>query len=264
MANMSHELRTPLNSILILSEMLETPDDNTLAEEQQEFARIIHSSGQDLLKLINDILDLSKVEVGKLKIQFDEMNMSEVPELLHQNFDHVAVKKGLTFNVEKDSNVPNILFTDHQRFQQILKNLLSNAFKFTHEGAISVHIKNAEKERINKLVHTEITDEWVEISVKDTGIGISKEKQRLIFEAFQQGDGATERKYGGTGLGLSISRELAKLLGGWVFVKSEEGKGSIFTLLIPNLPSGIDVSLAEEVDASLLTAVSDENRLRKK
>lgn len=264
MANMSHELRTPLNSILILSEMLETPDDNTLAEEQQEFARIIHSSGQDLLKLINDILDLSKVEVGKLKIQFDEMNMSEVPELLHQNFDHVALKKGLTFNVEKDSNVPNILFTDHQRFQQILKNLLSNAFKFTHEGAISVHIKNAEKERIKKLVHTEITDEWVEISVKDTGIGISKEKQRLIFEAFQQGDGATERKYGGTGLGLSISREFAKLLGGWVFVKSEEGKGSIFTLLIPNLPSGIDVSLAEEVDASLLTAVSDENEVPEK
>ncbi|MGE7621509.1 response regulator [Viridibacillus sp. NPDC096237] len=264
MANVSHELRTPLNSILILSEMLETPDDNTLAEEQQEFARIIHSSGQDLLKLINDILDLSKVEVGKLKIQFDEMNMSEVPELLHQNFDHVALKKGLTFNVEKDSNVPDIVFTDQQRLQQILKNLLSNAFKFTYKGAISVHIKIAEKERINKLVHTEITDEWVEISVKDTGIGISKEKQRLIFEAFQQGDGATERKYGGTGLGLSISREFAKLLGGWVFVKSEEGKGSIFTLLIPNLPNGIDVPLAEEVDSSVLTAVTDENEVPEK
>ncbi|MGF9977931.1 response regulator [Viridibacillus arvi] len=264
MANMSHELRTPLNSILILSEMLETPDDNSLDEEKQEFARIIHSSGQDLLKLINDILDLSKVEVGKLKVQFDEMNMSEVPELLHQNFDHVALKKGLNFTVEKDENVTNIFFTDQQRFQQILKNLLSNAFKFTHEGTISVHIKNAEKENIKKLAHTEITDEWVEISVIDTGIGISNEKQKIIFDAFQQGDGATERKYGGTGLGLSISQEFAKLLGGWVFVDSEEGKGSNFTLLLPNLPSGIDLPLDEEVDSSMLTVATNENVVTEK
>lgn len=238
MANMSHELRTPLNSILILSEMLSDPNDSKLNEEQQEFARVINSSGQDLLTLINDILDLSKVEVGKLEVVFDEMNLSELPELLHRNFDHVAKKKNIDFIIEKSKNVPDIFFTDEQRFQQILKNLLSNAFKFTEKGSVSVQIKKADEENVAQWIQTKGASNWVEIKVTDTGIGISKEKQKLIFEAFQQGDGATMRKYGGTGLGLSICREFAKLLGGWVIVDSEEGQGSTFTFFIPSMPEG--------------------------
>ncbi|PEJ31378.1 hybrid sensor histidine kinase/response regulator [Peribacillus butanolivorans] len=238
MANMSHELRTPLNSILILSEMLSDPNDSKLNEEQQEFARVINSSGQDLLTLINDILDLSKVEVGKLEVVFDEMNMSELPELLHRNFDHVAKKKNIDFLINKDKNVPDIFFTDEQRFQQILKNLLSNAFKFTEKGSVSVQIKKADEENVAQWIQTKGASNWIEINVADTGIGISKEKQKLIFEAFQQGDGATMRKYGGTGLGLSICREFAKLLGGWVIVDSKEGRGSTFTFFIPSMPEG--------------------------
>ncbi|MBA9028795.1 response regulator [Peribacillus huizhouensis] len=241
LANMSHELRTPLNSILILSEML-SDQESTLSEEQQDFAKVIHSSGQDLLSLINDILDLSKVEVGKMDVVFDEMNVSELPELLTQNFEHIAQKKGLEFNVIKDGNVPDIFFTDQQRLQQILKNLLSNAFKFTETGSISVHIKCAEEQELSKWVHTDGADGWLEVSIADTGIGIPKSKQQLIFEAFQQGDGATMRKYGGTGLGLSICREFAKLLRGWLIVDSEEGEGSVFTLFLPSLPGGIEES----------------------
>ncbi|MFD0051838.1 response regulator [Actinomycetes bacterium NPDC127524] len=239
LANMSHELRTPLNSILILSEMLSDQGDSSLTSEQQEFARVIHSSGQDLLSLINDILDLSKVEVGKLDVVFDEMNVSELPELLKRNFDHVAHKKGISFKVTKDKNVPDIFFTDQQRFQQILKNLLSNAFKFTEKGTVQVTIKRAEEELVAQWVNTKGASSWLEINVTDTGIGISPEKQKIIFEAFQQGDGATMRKYGGTGLGLSICREFAKLLGGWIIVDSEEGEGSKFTLFIPSLPEGM-------------------------
>lgn len=249
MANMSHELRTPLNSILILSEMLSDPNDSKLNEEQQEFARVINSSGQDLLTLINDILDLSKVEVGKLEVVFDEMNMSELPDLLHRNFDHVAKKKNIDFIIEKDKNVPDIFFTDEQRFQQILKNLLSNAFKFTEKGSVSVQIKKADEENVAQWIQTKGANNWVEIKVTDTGIGISKEKQKIIFEAFQQADGATVRKYGGTGLGLSICREFAKLLGGWVVVDSEEGKGSTFTFFIPSMPEGFK-NVGEAIAAS--------------
>lgn len=250
LANMSHELRTPLNSILILSEMLSDPSEGSLTHEQQEFARVIHTSGNDLLSLINDILDLSKVEVGKLDVVFDEMNMGEVPELLKRNFDHVAARKGIQFTVNKDRNVPDIFFTDQQRFQQILKNLLSNALKFTESGSVSVNIRKAEEEKVAQWIHTEGAGGWLEITVSDTGIGISKEKQTIIFEAFQQGDGATMRKYGGTGLGLSICREFAKLLGGWVMVDSEEGKGSTFTLFIPSLPEGIKAIQVEEAAAA--------------
>lgn len=249
MANMSHELRTPLNSILILSEMLSDANDSKLNEEQQEFARVINSSGQDLLTLINDILDLSKVEVGKLEVVFEEMNMSELPDLLHRNFDHVAKKKDIDFIVNKDKDVPDIFFTDEQRFQQILKNLLSNAFKFTEKGSVSVRIKKADEEKVAQWIQTKGASNWVEINVKDTGIGISKEKQKLIFEAFQQGDGATMRKYGGTGLGLSICREFAKLLGGWVIVDSQEGQGSTFTFFIPSMPEGLK-NMGEAIAAS--------------
>ncbi len=240
LANMSHELRTPLNSILILSEMLSDQTETGLSSEQQEFARVINTSGQDLLSLINDILDLSKVEVGKLDVVFEETNLSELPDSLVRNFEHVAAKKGLDFTVKKDKNVPDIFFTDQQRFQQILKNLLSNAIKFTEKGSVSVHIKLAEEEKVAQFINTSGANNWVEIKVTDTGIGIPKEKQEQIFESFQQVNGATMRKYGGTGLGLSICREFAKLLGGWVIVDSEEGRGSEFTLFIPSLPQGVN------------------------
>ncbi|MDN4527529.1 CHASE3 domain-containing protein [Fictibacillus fluitans] len=234
LANMSHELRTPLNSILILSEMLAENSAKGLSSEDEEFARVIHSSGQDLLNLINDILDLSKVEAGKLEMHFSEVNMSELPSQLERNFGHMADKKGLTFEVKKDIDVPDIFYTDEKRFQQIIKNLLSNAFKFTEKGRVSLHIAK------DKALHPEVgADHWLKVSVKDTGIGIPKDKHDLIFEAFQQGDGATVRKYGGTGLGLSICLEFVKLLGGQLDLESEEGEGSTFTLYIPSLPNGL-------------------------
>ncbi|KZE64134.1 hybrid sensor histidine kinase/response regulator [Fictibacillus phosphorivorans] len=230
LANMSHELRTPLNSILILSEMLAENSSKSLSEEELEFAKVIHSSGQDLLNLINDILDLSKVEAGKLEIMLSEVNLSEFPSNLERNFTHIADQKGLNFTINVAPNVPTLLQTDEKRFQQIVKNLLSNAFKFTEKGSVSVSVKKVQTDVIYKGV-----DYWLEVAIKDTGIGIPKEKHELIFQAFQQGDGATIRKYGGTGLGLSISSEFAKLLGGRLQLQSEEGKGSTFKLLIPSI-----------------------------
>ncbi|OXS72508.1 hybrid sensor histidine kinase/response regulator [Lysinibacillus sp. KCTC 33748] len=239
LANMSHELRTPLNSILILSEMLAENSQNTLSEEEAEFAKVIHSSGGDLLALINDILDLSKVEAGKLDINFDEMNMSEVPVQIEQTFAPVAMKKNLQFYISKDENVVDIFYTDEQRFQQILKNLLSNAFKFTKQGSVHLDIKQLREEQLTNNMQ-DVSADWLEIRVSDTGIGIPKDKHQLIFESFQQADGATIRKYGGTGLGLSICKELARLLGGWISLQSNEGQGSTFTLTIPSLPNGIE------------------------
>ncbi|MDM5314971.1 ATP-binding protein [Fictibacillus sp. b24] len=230
LANMSHELRTPLNSILILSEMLAENSNKSLSDEELEFAKVIHSSGQDLLNLINDILDLSKVEAGKLEIMLSEVNLSEFPSNLERNFTHIADQKGLNFTINVAPDVPTILQTDEKRFQQIVKNLLSNAFKFTEKGSVSVSVKKVQTDVIYNGV-----DYWLEVSIKDTGIGIPKEKHELIFQAFQQGDGATIRKYGGTGLGLSISSEFAKLLGGRLQLQSEEGKGSTFKLLIPSI-----------------------------
>ncbi|QDQ00744.1 response regulator [Lysinibacillus fusiformis] len=238
LANMSHELRTPLNSILILSEMLAENSNDSLTEEEEEFANVIHSSGEDLLALINDILDLSKVEAGKLDIIFGEVNVSEVPLQLEQTFLPVAQKKKLEFHITTGKNVVDIFFTDEKRFQQILKNLLSNAFKFTEQGSVILSIEQLANEQLTNNMQ-EVSSEWLEITVSDTGIGIPKDKHQLIFESFQQADGATVRKYGGTGLGLSICKEFAKLLGGWVSLQSEEGKGSSFTLTIPSLPNGI-------------------------
>ncbi|MFT9850387.1 ATP-binding protein [Aneurinibacillus sp. REN35] len=266
LANMSHELRTPLNSILILSEMLSENQDGTSVEEQREFAQVIHSSGQDLLTLINDILDLSKVEAGKLDIMFSEMNMSELPVRLERNFSHIAKQKELAFTIEKSEDLPDIFYTDEQRFQQILKNLLSNAFKFTETGSVSVIMRKVEESSVAKWIRTEGADCWLEISVTDTGIGIPREKQNLIFEAFQQADGATMRKYGGTGLGLSICREFVRLLGGWVTVVSEEGQGSTFILYVPSLPNGLSrteevTSVAIEVAAGALETEEKELHL---
>lgn len=251
LANMSHELRTPLNSILILSEMLGENDNNNLTEEQAEFAKVIHSSGQDLLALINDILDLSKVEAGKLDILFGEVNMSELPHLLEQTFAPIAKQKELNFNIMKSPNVEDIFHTDEKRFNQILKNLLSNAFKFTEQGSVTLTIGKLNEQQLSADMQ-QLSNNWLEISVKDTGIGISKEKHQLIFESFQQADGATVRKYGGTGLGLSISKEFSKLLGGWIDLQSEEGKGSTFTLTLPSLPNGISKDCLEELNKDLI------------
>ncbi|MDN4493223.1 ATP-binding protein [Ureibacillus aquaedulcis] len=246
LANMSHELRTPLNSILILSEMLGENDSNNLTEEQAEFAKVIHSSGKDLLALINDILDLSKVEAGKLDILFGEVNMDELPHLLEQTFSPVAKQKEIAFNIVKSSEVNDIFYTDEKRFNQILKNLLSNAFKFTEQGSVTLAINKLDEQKISADMG-KLSEDWLEIAIIDTGIGISKDKHQLIFESFQQADGATVRKYGGTGLGLSISKEFSKLLGGWIDLQSEEGKGSTFTLTLPSLPNGISEVCLEKL-----------------
>jgi signal transduction histidine kinase/DNA-binding response OmpR family regulator/HAMP domain-containing protein len=222
LANMSHELRTPLNSILVLSQMLaEKKDSSPLSYKELEFAKTIHSSGSDLLRLINDILDLSKVEAGKMDINLEEMDLSELAQYVDRTFSTVAAKKGLYLNLDIDKRLPRSIISDIQRVQQIINNLISNAIKFTGQGGVTVSF------------HTVKDKGFMGISIADTGIGIPFSKQQIIFEAFKQSDGTTSRKYGGTGLGLSISTELAKLLGGAVSLTSEEGKGSVFTLLLP-------------------------------
>ncbi|UJF32718.1 response regulator [Paenibacillus hexagrammi] len=235
LANMSHELRTPLNSMLILSQMLADNQEGRLSKDEQEYARVIHSSGRDLLVLINDILDLSKVEAGVLDIHIDGVLMPELAELIQTEFTPQAEHRKLSFEVVVDANVPQHVYTDGHRVQQIVKNLLANAFKFTHEGSVSLKMSLCERERVMLLLPKAGNAEVLAISVTDTGIGIPKDKHSLIFEAFQQADGTTNRKYGGTGLGLSISRELIQLLGGCLTLESKEGHGSTFTVYIPSL-----------------------------
>lgn len=218
LANMSHELRTPLNSSLILAKLLADNRDGNLTAQQIQFAQQIETSGNDLLTLINDILDLAKVESGKLDIVIEDFSLDHLLQSLRKSFEPIAHERKLEFSIKTD-NMPHMLSTDEQRVGQILRNLLSNAFKFTSEGSISVNVN--------------IREGWMEFAVKDSGIGISKDKQNIIFEAFQQADGTTNRRFGGTGLGLSISRDLARLLGGSISLESEEGKGSTFTLTIP-------------------------------
>ncbi|WP_079505098.1 response regulator [Mesobacillus jeotgali] len=255
LANMSHELRTPLNSILLLSEMMLDDEEHGLSDEQKEFSKVIHSSGQDLLNLINDILDLSKVEAGKLEVSFEEVFLDEFTERIERQFAQVAKSKNIEFTVEKTEDVTPIIYTDEQRLQQILKNLLSNAFKFTEKGSVSVRIEKAdEKETLGCPLKGQ-SDTWVKFSVTDSGIGIPKDKQRMIFEAFQQVDGAIMRKYGGTGLGLSISREFSLLLGGICKVESREGLGSTFTVIIPNLPDGYPAIADFEVNDQVAAAI---------
>nr|WP_275585049.1 ATP-binding protein [Peribacillus deserti] len=254
LANMSHELRTPLNSILLLSEMLTDDPDHELSEEQKEFANVIHSSGQDLLNLINDILDLSKIEAGKLEVSFEEVYLSEFIERMERNFSQTAKNKNIDFNVNFSQQVPPIIYTDEQRLQQIIKNLLSNAFKFTEKGSVSINIDHAHPEEIRFNPLASQVDAWVKISVTDTGIGIAQDKQSMIFEAFQQVDGAIMRKFGGTGLGLSITKEFCQLLGGTCTVESQEGKGSTFTIIIPNLPGGMPA--LKEIEAAEFQAAA--------
>ncbi|MDP9178267.1 MAG: response regulator, partial [Gemmatimonadota bacterium] len=232
-ANMSHELRTPLNSLLILSKLLTDNKEGNLTPKQVEYAQTIHSSGSDLLSLINDVLDLSKVEAGKMDVNIAEVSIPEVKDSLQREFGAVADQKKLAFSIDVASDVPGTIHTDGQRLEQILRNLLSNAVKFTSEGGVSVHIRRADKARRFANPVLDNSPVVVAFAVTDTGIGIPKDKQRMIFEAFQQADGTTTRRFGGTGLGLSISREIARLIGGEIRVESVPDKGSTFTLFLP-------------------------------
>ena len=220
LANMSHELRTPLNSLLILSKLLGDNPNGNLTDEQTQYARTIQASGNDLLNLINDILDLSKIEAGHVDIDAQDVALSRMVADLRQTFDPIANQRGLAFEIEVASDAPEMIGTDRQRLEQILKNLLANAFKFTEAGSVTLGIAPVEGDRLA-------------LTVTDTGIGISPEQHRAIFDAFRQADGAINRKFGGTGLGLSISRELARLLGGSISLQSEPGVGSSFTVTIP-------------------------------
>ncbi|HEU4327750.1 MAG TPA: response regulator, partial [Roseiflexaceae bacterium] len=233
LANMSHELRTPLNSLLILAKLLSDNKDGNLSEKQVEYAQTILASGTDLLNLINDVLDLSKVEAGKMDINAGDVLLADVVNFVERSFRPVADQKGLELSTDVDPELPPAVYTDGQRLQQVLKNLLSNAFKFTDEGGVTLTMRRAEKGR--RFGHPALNeaDVVVAFAVSDTGIGIPADKHRVIFESFQQADGTTSRKYGGTGLGLSISREIARLLGGEIRVESSEGRGSTFTLFLP-------------------------------
>jgi HAMP domain-containing protein/signal transduction histidine kinase/CheY-like chemotaxis protein len=234
LANMSHELRTPLNSLLILSDQLSKNGEGNLTGRQVEFAKTIHSSGNDLLGLINDILDLSKIESGTVIVDVGDISFHDLHDYVDRTFRHVAESKKLDFLVDMNASLPREVHTDAKRLQQILKNLLSNAFKFTDKGTVTLEMHpvasgwNQENQTLTKAKSV------IAFSVKDTGIGIPLEKQAIIFEAFQQADGSTSRKYGGTGLGLAISRELAQLLGGEIRLTSVPGGGSTFTLYLPH------------------------------
>ena len=233
LANMSHELRTPLNSLLILSKLLSENPEGNLNPKQTEFARTIHSAGADLLNLINDILDLSKIESGTVSIELDDLDLADLKLHMERTFKQIAKDKGLAFRTSFDENLPETIYTDDKRLQQIILNLLSNAFKFTASGSVILSVRPVESGWSEGHRELDAADEVIEFAVSDTGIGIPGDKLMLIFEAFQQADGTTSRKYGGTGLGLSISREIARLLGGELRVTSEPGEGSTFTLFLP-------------------------------
>ncbi|MEU5316371.1 HAMP domain-containing protein [Streptomyces sp. NPDC021056] len=235
LANMSHELRTPLNSLLILARLLSDNPDGHLSDQEVQFATTIHRSGSDLLQLINDILDLSKIEAGRMDVRPKKLPLIKLLDYVHATFRPLTLDRGLAFEVAVGEDVPREMYSDEQRLQQILRNLLSNAIKFTASGRVEL--------RVNRVTDTELhyvrdSGQVIAFSVSDTGIGIAREKLPVIFEAFQQADGTTNRKYGGTGLGLSISREIAGLLGGRIVAESEPGKGSTFTLYVPVVSPG--------------------------
>jgi HAMP domain-containing protein/signal transduction histidine kinase/DNA-binding response OmpR family regulator len=233
LANMSHELRTPLNSLLILSDQLCKNTEGNLTGKQTEFAKTIHSSGNDLLMLINDILDLSKIESGTVVVDASELRLEDLEHFVERTFRHVAESKNVEFAMNFDAHLPQSMFTDAKRLQQIIKNLLSNAFKFTHQGQVSLTATLADSGWSSDNDELNRSPGVISFEVRDTGIGIAGDKQQIIFEAFQQADGSTSRKYGGTGLGLAISRELSRLLGGEIRLTSAPGRGSMFTLYLP-------------------------------
>ncbi len=233
LANMSHELRTPLNSLLILSDQLARNSEENLSPKQVEFARTIHAAGHDLLALINDILDLSKIESGTVVVDPAEIALSELRDYIDRSFRHVAESAGLGFEIAFSDSLPQFMYSDAKRLQQVIKNLLSNAFKFTASGSVSFRARRARSGWSPQNESLNQTDYVIAFSVRDTGIGIPSDKHQIIFEAFQQADGSTSRKYGGTGLGLAISREIARLLGGELTLVSAAGAGSTFTLYLP-------------------------------
>ncbi len=260
LANMSHELRTPLNSILLLSRLLTENHTKNLTNDQIEYAQVIQNSGNGLLTLINEILDISKIESGKMDLDYSDVYIESLVKEIKNLFEPVAKDKDITFNIKKDDSVKQLIETDRLRLEQILRNLISNALKFTKQGSVNLDIS--------------ANDNTISFTVKDTGIGVPKEKIDIIFEAFQQADGSTKRQYGGTGLGLSISRELAKLLGGEIRAKSEEGKGSEFILTIPvkknstfmpdeskavsdftNKPSNANISASKKTEAKYISDI---------
>jgi len=234
LANMSHELRTPLNSLLILADLLLENKTANLTDQQQEYLRTIHNSGADLLSLINEILDLSKVEAGKVQVSPESVNLDDMLEGLRQKFQPVVGDKGMALRMERVSGVGGEVYTDPRRLDQILTNLLGNACKFTEQGEVALIVRRADRAEVDRVVGTRALEgEYLALAVQDTGIGIGRDKQVQIFEAFQQADGTTSRRYGGTGLGLAISRQLSRLLGGELGLESEPGKGSTFTLYVP-------------------------------
>jgi signal transduction histidine kinase len=233
LANMSHELRTPLNSMLLLARQLMENREQTLTPKQLEFSKIIHAAGQELLQLVNDILDLAKIDAGKISIEIGDYNPRDLPEFVERNFRLLAESRNLELKVELHRKLPKLMQTDALRLEQILKNLLSNALKFTNTGRVTLRVKPVSNGWTDQCSTLNEAPAVIAFAVEDTGIGIAPDKQKLIFEAFQQADGSTSRQFGGTGLGLTISRELAALLGGEIQLQSEPGKGSTFTLYAP-------------------------------
>jgi signal transduction histidine kinase/HAMP domain-containing protein/ActR/RegA family two-component response regulator len=233
LTNMSHEIRTPLNSVMILAQMLAANEEKTLSDKQRDWAETIHSSGRDLLDLINEILDLSKVEAGRIDVSLQPSAVHDVHDFVERTFRAVALQRGLEFDIEIAPRVPASLTTDRRLLEQVLKNLLSNAFKFTERGRVSLRVDRAPEGAALRSERLRQAPSVVAFAVSDTGIGVSKDQESRIFEAFQQGDTTVTRKYGGTGLGLTISREYARLLGGEIALESTPGKGSTFTLYLP-------------------------------
>jgi hypothetical protein len=257
LANMSHELRTPLNSILILGQQLGDNPDGNLSPKQVEFAKTIHGAGTDLLNLISDILDLSKIESGTVSVDAEEIFINNLLEMMSRPFRHEGENRDLSYLVEIAEDVPRSLITDSKRLQQILKNLLSNAFKFTAQGGVTLKVVTVTEGWSPDHASLQHAPSVIAFEVSDTGIGILPEKQRIIFEAFQQADASTSRKYGGTGLGLAISRELANLLGGEIQLRSTPGVGSTFTLFLPLTYVGASTALKSEVAPNNVVQLSE-------